>query len=87
MYQTAQILALLFTISTLRTRRAEESETSPFANPNGIVAAFLAEVADRRVPRGAKARLEEIRKAVAEGNATVDMALDIVEMFPNEEAA
>ena len=59
-------------------------KTSPFKDINGLVADFLDDVADRPVPRGAKTRLDEIRQAVAQGKGTVQMALDIIEMFPND---
>ena len=61
--------------------------TSPFTDINGVVAALLDDVAERPVPRGSKARLAEIRLAVAEGKACINMALDIIDIFPNEKAA
>jgi hypothetical protein len=61
--------------------------TSPFTDINGLVADFLDDVGDRPVPRGAKARLDEIRQAVTQGKGTVQMALDIIEMFPNNKTA
>jgi hypothetical protein len=61
-----------------------DEKTSPFKDTNGLVADFLDDVADRPVPRGAKTRLDEIRQAVAQGKGTVQMALDIIEMFPND---
>ena len=58
--------------------------TSPFTDINGLVTAFLGDITHRPVPDGAKTRLTEIGKAVAEGSATVDMALDIINLFPND---
>ncbi len=56
--------------------------TSPFTDVNGLVGVFIDDVSERPVPRGAKTRLSEIREAVAKGNATVEMALDIIDLFP-----
>jgi hypothetical protein len=56
--------------------------TSPFTDINGLVADFLNNVTHRPVPHGVKTRLTEIGKAVAEGSATVDMALDIINVVP-----
>ncbi len=56
--------------------------TSPFTDVNGLVGVFFHDVSERPVPRGAKTRLSEIREAVAKGNATVEMALDIISLFP-----
>jgi hypothetical protein len=56
--------------------------TSPFTDVNGLVGAFLDDVSERTFPRGSKTRLSEIREAVASGNATVEMALDIIALFP-----
>jgi hypothetical protein len=55
---------------------------SPFTDVNGLVGVFFDDVSERPVPRGAKTRLSEIREAVARGNATVKMALDIIALFP-----
>jgi hypothetical protein len=57
--------------------------TSPFTDVNGLVGVFIDDVSERSVPRGAKTRLSQIREAVANGNATVEMALDIIDLFPN----
>jgi hypothetical protein len=56
--------------------------TSPFTDVNGLVGVFTDDVSQQPVPRGATTRLSEIREAVANGNATVEMALDIIGMFP-----
>ena len=56
--------------------------TSPFTDVNGLVGVFIDDVSERPVPRGAKTRLSEIREAVAKGKATVEMALDIIDLFP-----
>lgn len=58
------------------------ARTSPFTDVNGLVADFLDDVAHQPIRHGGGARLTKIRKAVAEGNATVDMALDIIRLFP-----
>ena len=62
---------------------ANNERTSPFIDTNGLVAALLDDVANRPVPRGAKARLAEIQHAVAASSATVDMALDLLDIFPS----
>ena len=54
---------------------------------NGVVAELVDDVADRPIPRGAKTRLRAIRQAVADEKATIDMALDIIDFFPDENAA
>jgi hypothetical protein len=56
--------------------------TSPFTDVNGLVGVFIDDVSERPVPRGAKTRLAQIREAVANGKATVEMALDIIALFP-----
>jgi hypothetical protein len=58
--------------------------TSPFTDVNGLVGAFLDDVSERPGPRGAKTRISQIREAVASGNATVEMALDIIALFPKD---
>lgn len=64
----------------------ENERSSPFTDINGLVADFLHDVGDRPIPHGAELQLAEIREAVAEGSATVEMALKIVELFPNCES-
>ena len=64
---------------------ALDEPTAPFPEINNIVAGILDHVAKRPVPPGAEARLVEIRRAVAEGNANLRMAIDIVELFPDDE--
>jgi hypothetical protein len=66
---------------------AHHEEPCPLININGLVATFLRDVAERPVPPAAQTRLAEIRRATAEGNATMDMALEIIDMFPNRTAA
>jgi hypothetical protein len=56
-----------------------------FTDVNGLVAIFLADIAGRRAPRGAEAVLAEIRQAVEAGRASSDMALTIIELFPDKE--
>ena len=56
--------------------------TSPFTDVNGLVGAFLDDVSERPGPRGSETRISQIREAVASGNATVEMALDIIALFP-----
>lgn len=58
--------------------------TSPFTDINGLVAVALYDVAEGPVPLGAEPVLAEIRQTVSEGNATVDMALAIIDLFPYE---
>jgi hypothetical protein len=60
----------------------DPERTSPFTDVNGLVGMFIDDVSERPVPRGAKTRLSQIREAVASGNATVKMALDIIALFP-----
>ena len=62
---------------------ANNERTSPFIDTNGLVAALLDDVANQPVPCGAKARLAEIQQAVAASSATVDMALDLLDIFPS----
>jgi hypothetical protein len=62
---------------------ANNERTSPFTGSNGLVAAFLDDVANQPVPRGAKARLAAIQQPVAASSATVDMALDLLDLFPS----
>jgi hypothetical protein len=62
-------------------------EPCPFVDINGLVATFLRDIAGRPVPPAVRTRLAEIRQATAEGNATMDMALEIIDMFPNRTAA
>jgi hypothetical protein len=62
-------------------------KASPFVDINGVVAAFLDDVAGRPAPRGVEARLSEIRQTVSEGTATLDMALEIIDMFARDEVA
>ncbi len=59
-----------------------DEKTCPFKDVNGLTAIFLDDVADRPVPQGSEARLAEIRQAIDEGTATVDMALEIIDLFP-----
>jgi len=54
---------------------------------NGLVAAILDDVVQPPVRREAMTRVIEIRRAVAEGSATIDMAIDIVALFPRSKAA
>lgn len=61
--------------------------TSPFTDINGMVAVILEDVAERPVPRGAKTRLAEIRQAVVKGIATVEMAVDIIRLYPKDRTA
>jgi hypothetical protein len=61
----------------------DPERTSPFTDVNGLVGVFIDDVSERPVPRGAETRLSEIREAVAKGKATVEMALDIIGLFPN----
>jgi hypothetical protein len=65
---------------------AHNEEPCPFIDINGLVATFLRDIAGRPVPPAAQVRLAEIRQATAEGNATMDMALEIVDMFPSRKA-
>jgi len=60
----------------------DPERASPFTDVNGLVGVFIDDVSERPVPRGAKTRLSQIREAVASGNATVKMALDIIALFP-----
>jgi|GEM_PF-2880320 len=60
----------------------DPERTSPFTDVNGLVGVFIDDVSERPVPRGAKPRLSQIRAAVASGNATVEMALEIIALFP-----
>ena len=62
---------------------AHNEEPCPFNNINGLVATFLRDVAERPVPLAARTRVAEIRQATAEGKATMDMALEIIDIFPN----
>jgi len=55
-----------------------------FSDINGLVSAFLDDIADRPIPKGAGKVLAEIRQAVAEGTATTAMAMMIIEQFPND---
>lgn len=59
-----------------------KDRSAPITDINGLVATFLEDVAKRPVPCDALARFAEIRQAVAEGSASVYMALDIMEIFP-----
>ena len=67
--------------------KTDNEKTSPFTDTNGLVGAFLEDIADRPVPKRLKGRLAEIRQSVARGDATVDMALDIIKLFPYDKAA
>ena len=49
---------------------------------NGLVAAVLDDAVKPPIRFGSRTRLEEIRHAVIEGNATIDMAIDIVASVP-----
>ena len=60
----------------------DHERTSPFTDVNGLVGVFIDDVFEQPVPRGAKIRLSQIREAVASGNATVEMALEIIALFP-----
>ena len=62
---------------------ALDEPTASFPEINSIVAGLLDRVADRSVPPGAETRIAEIRQAIAEGNASLRMAIDIVELFPD----
>jgi hypothetical protein len=62
----------------------DPERTSPFTDVNGLVGVFIDDVFERPVPRGAKTRLSQIRAAVASGNATVEMALEIIALFPKD---
>ena len=64
---------------------AGAKKTEVFSDTNGLVAEFLDDIADRPVPRGAESTLAAIRHAVEAGTATTDMALKIIELFPNDE--
>ena len=55
----------------------EKNNKPPFTDINGLVELFLEDVSDRPVPPGAEARLAEIRQAVEEGRATMEMATTI----------
>jgi hypothetical protein len=66
---------------------AYSERTSPAVDINFLVSLFLGGVAGRPVPLGAETRLEEIREAVAKKSATVDMAIDIIRLFPNDKVA
>jgi hypothetical protein len=66
---------------------ARNEDPCPFADINGLVATFLRDIAEHPVPPSAQARLAQIRKAAAEGKATMDMGLEIVDMFPSGKAA
>jgi len=61
----------------------QNEKTVPFNYINGLVAAFLDEIAGRPVPSETKRRLADIREAVAKGIATIDMGLNIIELFPS----
>ena len=67
--------------------QSDENKTSPIAEINRVVAAMLEDVSTRPVPRGAEARFAQIREAAAKGMATTDMALDVIRLFPVDEAA
>jgi hypothetical protein len=53
-----------------------------FSDTNGLVAAFLDDIAERPIPREAEPTIGEIRQAVAAGTATAAMAIRIIELFP-----
>ena len=62
-----------------------DSTPDVFTDINGLVAAFLDDIADRPVPVDAGPVLGEIRQAVANGSANTAMALKLIELFPNDE--
>ena len=62
-----------------------DSTPDVFTDINGLVAAFLDDIADRPVPVDAGPVLGEIRQAVAIGSANTAMALKLIELFPNDE--
>lgn len=53
---------------------------------NGIVARLLDDFNGRPIPRGCEMRFAEILQAVANGNATEDMALDVIDMLTDDKA-
>jgi hypothetical protein len=63
---------------------SSNSRSDVFTDINGLVAAFLDDIAGRPAPRGAEPTLAAIRRAVAAGTATTAMALAIIELFPRE---
>jgi hypothetical protein len=66
---------------------AYSERTSPAVDINFLVSLLLGGVAGRPVPLGAETRLEEICEAVAQKSATIDMAIDIIRLFPNDKVA
>jgi hypothetical protein len=66
---------------------AHSERTSPSVDSNFLVSLFLDGVGRRPVPLGAETRLEEIREAIAKKSATIDMAIDIIRLFPNDKVA
>lgn len=62
---------------------SNDGKPDVFTDMNGVVAAFLADVANRPVPKDFEPILAEIRRSVAAGTATTAMALTIIRLFPN----